>query len=203
MFSTTKTYIIEILSEGIKECPVRWPTDEEWATFFRMRRIVRKQLGGGRARTEFPDNEKAAGLLLAKIRMDEAGPLFDDSEAEDIIDRLSRCDLVDVYREGATFVIEQQLLGGVEVKHVLRIPSAKQRRRYENSSSQSTDGNRERVTKLFVEPGGELYDACVVSTEGYEGPVPVVHKWAAVSEMLSAIDAVLSEPRPEASAPAQ
>jgi hypothetical protein len=200
MFRKTNTYIIEILSDGIKECKVRWPTDEEWAAFFRARRIVRRQLGGGRSVSEFPDNDKASAALLSKIRLDPDGAAFDDAEAEDVITRLTKCELNEVQRQGVNFVIDQAVISG-DVQHVLRIPSSKQRRKHENASASSIDGNRERVTKIFIEPSGDLYDDIAVSSKGYEGEVPLIHKWAAVNALFEAIDAIMQEPRPEVSAP--
>lgn len=200
MFRKTNTYAIEILSDGIKECKVRWPTDEEWATFFRARRIVRRQLGGGRSVSEFPDNDKASAALLAKIRLEPDKATFDDAEAEDVITRLTKCELNEIQRQGVNFVIDQAVIGG-DVQHVLRIPSSKQRRKHENASTSTIDGSRERITRIFIEPSGDLYDDIAVSSKGYEGEVPLIHKWAAVNAMFEAIDAIMQEPRPEVSAP--
>lgn len=200
MFTTEKHYTVAILSGGKKECVVRWPTDEEWATFFRRRKLVIKKLGGGRTVKERPDDERAADELLGKIRVDK-GETLDSADAAAVLERLSLCELTDIQRAGDTFVIDMRVPGG-EVRHVVSIPTERQKRKYERALPPPVESNRETVIRMSMEPGGELYDTCLKSTDGYtEGRVPLIHKAAVIGELLDAIERELAEEDPEILAP--
>jgi len=41
---------------------------------------------------------------------------------------------------------------------------------------------------VSLEPAGRLYDKLIESAEGYAGAMPVIHKSAAISELLAEID---------------
>jgi hypothetical protein len=40
-------------------------------------------------------------------------------------------------------------------------------------------------TRAFLEPSGALYDKLHISHDGYAGAVPIIHKSAAVSEVIA------------------
>jgi hypothetical protein len=51
-------------------------------------------------------------------------------------------------------------------------------------------------TRAFLEPSGALYDKLHISDDGYAGAVPIVHKSAAVSEVIAQL-AIEADEDPE------
>jgi len=51
-------------------------------------------------------------------------------------------------------------------------------------SGPQTVARRSVQTRAFLEPSGALFDKLHTSHEGYAGAVPIVHKQAAVSEVI-------------------
>jgi hypothetical protein len=134
VFDTKKQYTIRILSGGVKECLVRFPTDEEWCARTRRQKIVRQQVTGGKFRTEVLNAEKADAELLDKIRMDDKSVAFTESEASKVIGRLEGCEIIDAIREGDGFCIEIKTLGQT-LKHWVRIPTEDENRKFSRNST--------------------------------------------------------------------
>jgi hypothetical protein len=62
---------------------------------------------------------------------------------------------------------------------------------HERASTSVVAARRSVETRAFLEPSGALYDKLHISHDGYACAVPIVHKSAAVSEVIAqlAIDA--------------
>ena len=56
---------------------------------------------------------------------------------------------------------------------------------HERASTSVVAARRSIETRAFLEPSGALYDKLHISHDGYTGPVPIVHKSAAVSEVIA------------------
>jgi hypothetical protein len=183
-FDASKTIVVPILSGGEKQCEVRFPTDPEWCAWARSQRTVRHFLGRGKSQSEELDLPKINAELFAKIRVDKDGPEFDDAEAGMAIGRVERCTVASVEREGDNYRIAMKV-PGARVEHVLRMPTAKEMQEHERASTSVVAGRRSVETRAFLEPSGLLYDKLHVSHDGYESDVPIVHKSAAVSEVIA------------------
>ena len=184
MFDATKIIEVHILSGGDKRCEVRFPTDAEWCGWARAQRTVRHFLGRGKSQSEEIDLPKINADLFAKIRTDKDGPEFDDADAGMVIGRIERANITDVEREGNNYRLEMNVAGG-KVEHVLRMPTAKEIQEHERASTSVVAARRSVETRAFLEPSGALYDKLHVSHDGYAGAVPIVHKSAAVSEVIA------------------
>ena len=184
MFDPTKSFVVPILSGGEKQCEVRFPTDEEWCAWARAQRTVRRFLGRGKSQTEDVDLPKINAELFAKIRVDKDGVPFDEAEAGIVIARIDRTTVIDVQREGNNYRIEMKV-AGARVTHVLRMPTAKEMQEHDRASTSLLSGRRSVEMRAFLEPGGALYDKVHISHQGYEGDVPIVHKTAAVGEVIA------------------
>jgi hypothetical protein len=189
-FDASKPFVLSILSGGDKKCEVRFPSDEEWCEWVREQRTMQYLLGRGRSQSEEVDLPKINAQLFAEIRTDLDGPEFDDAEASMVIGRIKRCTATKVEREGINYRIEMKV-PGAHVVHLLRIPTAKDVQDHERSSSSVVTAPRSIETRTFLEPSGALYDKLQISHDGYAGEVPIVHKSAAVAEVIAqlAIDA--------------
>lgn len=185
MFDSKATFEIGITSGGRKVCKVRFPSDEEWCTNARAQKSISRDLGRNKVRYE-PFGDEANAALFDKIREDSDTVEFDDAEASKIILRLGRAETVNIERQGDRYHIELIVPGG-RVFHLLRIPTQKQIDEYNRASIHIVYGRREREIRSQLEPSGALYDALVESAEGYAGPVPIIHKVAAITEMLQEI----------------
>jgi hypothetical protein len=177
---------------GEKTVRVRWPSDDEWIDRQRRRRVIVKQLGRGMSETIVPDSAESDAALLAKIRLDEGGPL-DPYEASIVIDRLSQADVDEVERDGPNVRVKLRTVAG-EVTHLLQIPSARDVIEYRRSFARVVDlpYNRQEIT-INLSPAGQLWDKLAQSTDGYSGAVPVVHKAVAVKAAIDAIEAGLDD----------
>jgi hypothetical protein len=183
-FDSSKTIVVPILSGGEKRCEVRFPSDAEWCTWARAQRTVRHFLGRGKSQSEEVDLPKINAELFAKIRTDKDGPEFDDADAGMVIGRIERASITGVEREGNNYRLEMKVAGG-KVEHVLRMPTAKEIQEHERASTSVVAARRSVETRAFLEPSGALYDKLHVSHDGYAAAVPIVHKSAAVSEVIA------------------
>jgi hypothetical protein len=195
-FDVSKQFEISILSGGKKTCTVRYPTDEEWCAWARQQRTVRRFLGRGKSQMEDVNLAAINADLFTKIRLDKDGPEFDDAEAGMAIGRVERCSVVAIEREGINYCIEMKV-PGAKVVHVLRMPTAKEMQDHERASTSVVAARRSIETRAFLEPSGALYDKLHISDEGYAGAVPIVHKSAAVSEVLAQLAIESDDEDPE------
>ena len=175
VFDAAKPFVVPILSGGEKQCEVRFPTDEEWCSWARSQRTVRRFLGRGKSQSEDLDLPRINAELFAKIRTDKDGTEFDDAEAGMVIARIERSTVLGVEREGIDYRIDMKT-PGARVTHVLRMPTAKEMQDHERASTSVVAARRSVETRAFLEPSGALYDKLHVSHEGYAGPVPIVHQ---------------------------
>jgi hypothetical protein len=184
LFDASKPIVVPILSGAEKRCEVRFPTDEEWCFWARAQRTIRHFLGRGKSQSEDVDLPKINAELFKKIRLDKDGAEFDDAEAGMVIGRVERCQVADIEREGVNCRIEMKV-PGARVTHVLRMPTAKEMQDHEKASTSVVAARRSVETRAFLEPSGLLYDKLHISHDGYTGAVPIVHKSAAVSEVIA------------------
>ena len=195
-FDTSKHFTVPIISGGEKRCVLRWPTDQEWAQRARSLRIVTQQLGRNRSQTDTVNEDRVNAELFTKIRIDQDGPPFDEAEAASAIRRLDRTLITDVDRDGAHYRIHLRA-AGCDLLHVLRIPTKAEELRYRKAAVHIFDLRRQVEARLNLEASQELYDAVHVAHEGYAGPVPIVHKEAALREMLDQLQQLDEEADPE------
>lgn len=195
VFDAAKPLSVPILSGGEKRCEVRFPTDLEWCQWARNQKTVRHFLGRGKSKSDDIDLAKVNAELFAKIRLDKDGPEFDEAEAGMVIGRVERCSVTSIEREGKNYRISMKV-PGAKVEHVLRMPWAKEMKDHEDNSTSVVAARRSIETRAFLEPSGSLYDKLHVSHDGYAAEVPIVHKSAAVSEVMAqlAIESDDSDP---------
>jgi len=184
IFDAAKPIVVPILSGGEKRCEVRYPTDDEWCAWARAQRTVRHFLGRGKSQSEDIDLPKINAELFLKIRTDKDGPEFDDAEAGMVIGRVERSQVAAIEREGVNYRIEMKV-PGARVTHVLRMPTAKEMQDHDRASTSVVAARRSVETRAFLEPSGLLYDKLHLAHEGYAGAIPIVHKSAAVSEVIA------------------
>lgn len=194
IFDASKPIVVSILSGGEKRCEVRFPTDAEWCAWARSQKTLRQFLGRGKSQSQDIDLDKVNAELFAKIRIED-GPAFDEAEAGMVIGRIERSSVKMIDREGNNYRLTMKVAGAT-VEHVLRMPTAKEMQDHERASTSTVAARRSVETRAFLEPSGALYDKLHIEHSGYAGDVPVIHKSAAVSEVIAQL-AIEADEDPE------
>jgi len=190
MFNSQAEFQVKILSGGEKSCLLRWPTDREWADVTRKRKVFRESIGRGKSQSRVLGVESSAAELFAKIRLDQDGEVFDEAEASAAISKLERCRVVSCEREGNVYRITMNAPGG-QVVHLLKIPLQSDLMSFSRAAAPPIiEGRRSQEIRTFLEPSGELWAKIGTAESGYaEGSgVPIVHKDAAITELLVQLD---------------
>ena len=107
----------------MKTVRVRFPSDDEWITRQRRRKVLVKQLGRGISETTVANGEDVDAALVTKIREGEE-PEIDPFEAMKLVEQLSLAEVDDVLPDGDSFKVTLRVLGATTV-HLLKMPSAK------------------------------------------------------------------------------
>src|SRR5215471_15209232 len=128
MFDATGEYTLNARTiDGTKaQVTMRWPTDQEWSDRKRAVRFITTQLGRGRSETESIPSPEADLKIYEAIKLNGAPPISGD-EAGRLLDGLGRCEVRNVEMEGNGATVTMSVPGG-EVKHRVRVPTAKQAR---------------------------------------------------------------------------
>ena len=196
VFDSNTDYNIPVRTmRGLEKILVRCPSDEEWSDWYKSRQMKVTDLGRGQNVWRM-DGEQADLKLYERIRSDGM-PDLDTAEAQELIGRMSRCEVRGIESLGDEAEITVEVLGG-ETKHRVRIPTAKQAAQFRRSSSQmiSLPFGKQRV-KMWLEPGVKLWEECFVSTSGYDnGPVPAIHKDSVMRSLLHFIESEADEGNP-------
>jgi hypothetical protein len=193
VFDATRPVAVNLRTpDGVKTVRVRFPSDKEWTERQRRRKVIVKQLGRGMSETTVPNSEEVDAALLAKIRTEEEPPV-DAFEATRVIDQIGQAEVDDVVSVGGAFRVTLRVLGGTTA-HVLKVPSARQVMEYRRGFARLIDlpFGRQEMT-LHIGVAGDIYDAIVEATEGYAGPVPLLHKAVAAKAAIDALDAAFEE----------
>jgi len=164
---------------GVKTVRVRFPSDDEWITRQRRRKVLVKQLGRGISETTVANGEDVDAALVAKIREGEE-PEIDPFEAMKLVEQLSLAEVDDVLPDGDSFKVTLRVLGATTI-HLLKMPSAKDVFEYRPHPLQRSFARlldmpfgRQEVT-INIASAGALYKKLVTSTEGYVGEAPIIH----------------------------
>ena len=190
LFSAKRIYGIPIPGpEGTTVYRVRFPTDEEWSERARRLITVRRNLGRDATHSDYKDELPIDLELVEKLLADEDQKL-DDWTAKTILDVLLNCDTGQFEQgEGEGYYVIEMMVLGCHVKHRLKCPTPKQAGEY-NRGAFRTMGRRNTLEiRLPLEPSGELWSQLLISVDGYEndGEVPIIHKRAALDEMIGLI----------------
>jgi hypothetical protein len=186
MFNVATDFNVDYRIDGkLTPVSVRWPTDEEWASYIRKKPNLFRVLSRGRTQP-LPSPTEGDLELYQKIQLNGAPPLS-GAEAEGLINGVARCEVMslELGAEEATLVMDTKL---GEVKHVLKIPSMDLIRKFQASAEITTRPQNQLIqVRRDADPAGQLWDKCSPKTEGYEGPVPLHHKDVVIRQVIEAV----------------
>lgn len=188
MFDPTQAIEIQVrTASGPVQVKVRFPTDAEWAEWFKTREVVMSALGRGASQFDL-DPSRASAALYKEIRQ-EGSPDLHPLEAVDVIDRLGKREVYDTQAEGDELTVHMHVRGG-DVEHRLRLPGVREVSEFRRGSSRivSLPFGKQQVRQR-LEPGVELYNSCLVKTTGYSnGSIPAIHKDEAIRSVLTFLE---------------
>ncbi len=179
---------------GIEKISIRFPSDDEWIERQRKRKIVTKDLGGGKTETTVSNSEEIDADLLSKVRLDDGAIENDGCEAGFIFDSLQSAEVIgDIPFESGQFKVTLRVFGDIETTHVLRMPTPKEEMNYYKHKSSSFDLGSITQSIINLAFCADLYKALSVSNTGYVGTVPVVHQGFMVQVIMRATRKELGE----------
>jgi hypothetical protein len=189
MFDTTAEFHINARSATNEksQLTLSWPTDAQWMERARLRKFMIKKSGRGSSETRLEPNLEGDLKLYESIKRNGAPPLT-GAEASRVLDAISYCEIRDVQLPQDDASVTMAVPGG-EVKHTLKAPNAEQVRSFRRAAYRLRDlpyNNQE--MRIFIEPGAALWDECQGKSADYEGPVPAIHKDAAIRAVIDALD---------------
>jgi hypothetical protein len=193
--------------DGVKRVFVSIPSDTNWETWRRKKRITQRDLGRRSFQIEASKPEPCDLDLFKKALVAEqedgytlpADPADAAADAAFVIGLLTTVEATGrPSREGSLFRIELKVMGRHSTVHVLRMPSMREMLEYERVRSSITFGQYgTQEIRVNYRAAAELYDKLVKreQLEGYaEGsPIPVIHKAEAVNVLLQEIRAEQDE----------
>ena len=167
---------------------LRWPSDQEWSDRKRAAKFVTTQLGRGRSETEQVPSPETDLRIVDACKLN-GSPKLEADEATRLLDILGRCEVRDVSIEGPTAAVTLAVPGG-EVKHTLRVPSARQARLMREAATKLRQLPHNRIeVRTSLDPPARLWEECGGKSEGYkDGLVPAPHKDVAVRAVIEELD---------------
>lgn len=177
-----------------KRVSVSIPSDADWTTWRRAKKILQKDIGRRQFQMEPGKPEKADLDLFRKIQHVDDGAErveLDEAEASYVIAKLSECDVTEQpERNGSEYVVRMKVLGKLFVTHTLRVPTVREMMDYERNRNSLTFGQYgTQEIRINYRAAGDLYDKLAVLNEGYAQAVPIPHKAEAVNVLLQEIRA--------------
>lgn len=184
MLKTSEPVTVQLQTpSGEKQATLRWPTDDEWAAREKQSPTVIRPEGLHGTVTEVRNPEAAARRLFDAIRQDGDGANFDDFEAREIIAGIGLATVQKAERQGADVLVDLEVAGG-GARHILKLPTARERALYHRSTTVLDMGRQGQEIRRDVIALANLWSELVVSTDGYDGEVPLPHKTAALAEAI-------------------
>ena len=174
------------LDSGPSSVVVRFPSDQEWAQHAAGCRTYFRNLGRGKSETEI-DNARADHALYGAVRV-EGSPDLDAVEAGRIVELLGAFDIRDCRQDGDSFLIEAAIHAQT-VAIRLKAPTTKAVLEYRKRAFQLISlphGRTQMVSR--ISEAGTLFDRSFVSSEGYDGPIPILHKDRSLRAMIDYIE---------------
>ena len=113
---------------------------------------------------------------------------LDALEAGRFVELLKAFDVRGIEQEGNEFTIVAAI-HGAEVSIRLAAPSTKAVLLYRRSAFRLVSmPHGKTVMTSKIQEAGPLFDKCLVSSSGYEGPIPIIHKERAISALIDHIE---------------
>jgi hypothetical protein len=193
MFSVSTILNVPFPSENgtPKVARVSFPSDDLWIKRSKKRRILVRNLGRNKSESQTYGAEEIDAEIFSNVRLEGSSDL-DPADCVMLLDRLSECRVTELHHEGGSVAVHLQLPGEVEVIHRLRIPTSKEILDHRRQFGRVVElPNNQQSIVVDIGVTGALWDRLQREVEGYEGPVPIVHKAIATRAAIDAAENVV------------
>jgi hypothetical protein len=179
-------------AQGMTLVHVTWPSDELWTKRAKARRVLTRLLGRGQQEVDVEPGD--SDLDIYKHIRCEDSPDLTAAEATKLMNVVAHTRVANVELGESEAVVSMEVVQRFEVTHRLKIPSAEQQKDCTKAMDRFV-GMPHNVfsNTINLSVTGRLWDALKIETENYEGAVPIIHKDAAIREMLQALDRETAE----------
>jgi hypothetical protein len=150
-----------------KSAGLRLPTSEEITAYMNTVRTLVRQMGRGKSESEVKPNQEAERKLFDAIRLDKSGEAFDEYEVSKAIETVLWLKIEPYERDADQYVVKIVTYWGTTV-HRCRIPLTREIQAYRENVYKSREMRHGMEERRFPpEVSSALYDAIIVSVEGY------------------------------------
>lgn len=186
-FNTEAIFSNSVNSGSVRVFSVRWPTDKEWCDNSKRKKFSERSVGQYTSEFDDSGNELSDSALFEAIRLDKDGPPWGPFEAAAAIEKIKRSRIKSSAFSGDAYRIEL-VAHKCPTVHQIRMPTLDRIGRFGKSSVRMyrvTNGRQTQTDLIeFIEHYGPLYDEHVESVEGYVSAVPIIHKYAIMTEVI-------------------
>jgi len=165
---------------------LRFPTDEEWIEY--SRRIVFEVDGSGRLDPVSDGSQEAAELARQLVDGNR-----EVAEAEFVLERLVRCEVVDIQSAGRQMSVHCVLHGGLRGTATFETPNISVVSNYWVNSFASVAAGAKRQRWIKIDYQAELYDKHIKEVVGWAGRVPACHKAKLISAAIDHAATLISD----------
>jgi hypothetical protein len=192
LFNASQLFEMKTVTpDGIKIVKVKFPSDADWIERGTRRPLIKRTIEG---KTQWvqPDPDDDDLELFNRLCNHEGKLQVDEYEACRIVDDLMTVEIVEEPAlEAGSYKILLKVLPPLEASpwpvttHILRMPTSKDRLKYEKATMPFNRGNRE-IHPTSFEQKAEIYKDLCTKTIGYVGTPPIVHMWAVINALFRA-----------------
>jgi len=190
MFNTTAELATRMRTAGgagLQEIVIHWPNDDQWIARSSERRIYQRQLGRGKSTVDVEPGSSDLGIYNA-VRVN-GSPDLTPGEATMLFNTVAQCECVGVELNATSAIVTLRVMGGAEVKHMLKIPTADQVLKAQKEASKSTIlPHGLWATKTHMNVWLKLWSDCQGASVDYDGPIPAIHREQAIREVVQALE---------------
>lgn len=150
-----------------KTAGLRLPTSDEIIGYMASVRSVVTPIGRGKQESKVIPNREAERKFFEAIRLDKSGEAFDEYEIEFAIEKVLWLKIEPYERDADEYVVRLRTYWG-EIVHRCRIPLTREIQTYRENVYKSRELRHGMEERRFPpEVSSALYDAIIVSVEGY------------------------------------
>jgi hypothetical protein len=176
------------LESGDTSVLVRFPTDAEVADRQRRRPVLIRNLGRGVSQ-QVPAEPGEADLKLFEHIALNGKPAVTKEEAYQIAEILTAVTVQGVEVEGDRATVTMLIMTGLTVRHTLDVPKTGRIVKFRTAAfSMSSLPYGVQQIRLSADAGARLWDECHGSSSDYTGPIPAIHKDAALRAVVEFLD---------------
>jgi len=173
-------------SHGPETITVKFPDDEQWADWFRRRKVISTSHARGQTKLDI-DTGEADLRLYEQIREPGSADLV-AAEATEVVERIALREVAGGQVDADKVTVDLRVFPDQITTHRVRIPTTEEAGSLKRSTDVINLRFGQQQFKQSIHPSVKLYDACQISTENYANGVPAIHKDEVIRAALQLIE---------------